>query len=272
MRPARSRPASRRFNGAALKRVRRRTRWHWTLESHRWLQWGRTQKSAETRQNALRLAEIFEASMGPHSKECGDESAVARSPAIVVLQWGRTQKSAETGHHPRHATRTRIHASMGPHSKECGDTPLATRARRPDRAASMGPHSKECGDDPDGHRVDARGARFNGAALKRVRRRGPMMSRRSPRNALQWGRTQKSAETLTASSRTGPCSDRFNGAALKRVRRRAGSSRPRCWWGCFNGAALKRVRRPSIAWVIQSQNEMLQWGRTQKSAETRRLE
>ncbi len=83
--------------------------------------------------------------MGPHSKECGDpETGVTTGTPFALLQWGRTQKSAET-----------------------------------------------------------EVSRMTSAALL----------------SLQWGRTQKSAETMVARSMTGKVGC-FNGAALKRVRRR----------------------------------------------------
>jgi len=64
--------ASLRFNGAALVRVRKfglawpRCAWR------RWLQWGRTRSSAEIRGNHMRRPPLLRASMGPHSFECGN--------------------------------------------------------------------------------------------------------------------------------------------------------------------------------------------------------
>ena len=108
----------------------------------------------------------------------------------------------------------------------------------------MGPLSEESGDYQRNAIGQGERFRFNGAALRRERRR-------------QCGGRRRRA-----------ISHRFNGAALRRERRRND------YWGCrmrsesFNGAALRRERRPFVACVNEEPVRRLQWGRSPKRAET----
>ena len=179
------------FNGAALRRVRRVAVIPPQKRIPKMLQRGRTPKSAE--RSGLRLTDYV--------------------PAL--LQRGRTPKSAERrGGHP--ADGGGSGASTGPHSEECGEH-AHSHNTDPPRAASTGPHSEECGE--------------NWSGTEEI---GPA--------TLQRGRTPKSAESRPAlcRSRSSIC---FNGAALRRVRRAAGSARVFDGMLRFNGAALRRVRR-----------------------------
>ncbi len=89
-------------------------------KSTKWLQWGRTQLSAEITVSLPVLRE--------------------QTP----LQWGRTQLSAEMHGTPDRRYRD-SRASMGPHSTECGNIRYDWWRSVGRVHASMGPHSTECG-------------------------------------------------------------------------------------------------------------------------------
>ena len=156
------------------------------------LQRGRTPESAERSYFLIFNVRLAIASTGPHSGECGEDSAEA------------------------HWRRFRV-ASTGPHSGECGElvvtildaarTLLLQRGRTPESAESRAARAPG-----SGHR------RFNGAALRRVRRGWSGPRHRGPR-------------------------PRFNGAALRRVRRASATRSTSIRSTGFNGAALRRVRR-----------------------------
>ena len=160
----------RRFNGAALLRVRRVARSSCKTCSSERLQRGRTLASAESRPAPRRTAMSRPASTGPHSCECGEqhfghlghridprastgphscecgEPACRKTPRLPTprLQRGRTLASAESS--PRLIDNyCSAVASTGPHSCECGE--IAARSDPHRRAAaSTGPHSCECGE------------------------------------------------------------------------------------------------------------------------------
>jgi len=95
----RSRTRRRRFNGAALVRVRK----------SRGILFRRTYDEL--------------ASMGPHSFECGNGLFTEQAKkAGYRLQWGRTRSSAEIARRAGTGAAHRpLAASMGPHSFECGN-------------------------------------------------------------------------------------------------------------------------------------------------------
>jgi len=213
-----------RFNGAALVRVRKcgpSRSWagsSWTL------QWGRTRSSAEIRPPGGARSPGQDASMGPHSFECGnDSSGFFGLAAADRLQWGRTRSSAEI--------------SRGVVREFSADVLQWGRTRS---SAEMRPANR---------RRAGRAASFNGAALVRVRK--CIRSRRAAAGefALQWGRTRSSAEIssswLMASIKSSLQWGRTRSSAeIVQVRCSVG------WRPCsFNGAALVRVRKSSRGWL-----------------------
>ncbi len=206
------------------------------------LQWGRTHLSAETFLAPPRPIAFQDASMGPHSSECGNRRAQAHKARRPTASMG--PHSSECGNAPRGAG-AGLHAaaSMGPHSSECGnhsqtstaatavttlqwgrthlsaETGISLYCLLQVPVASMGPHSSECG---------------NTSICADVR----------PPALLQWGRTHLSAETspMTRSSR----------------------SSVQLQWGRTHLSAETYLR-----YATCSPQRRLQWGRTHLSAETR---
>ena len=110
----------RRFNGAALLRVRREgLGWGMPLPVLP-LQRGRTLASAESRSTWRQSSAVMAASTGPHSCECGEGGADDDQDGSGCASTG--PHSCECGElaHPLDHLR-RAHASTGPHSCECGE-------------------------------------------------------------------------------------------------------------------------------------------------------
>ncbi len=110
------------------------------------LQWGRSPKRAETLTTGGSMYTYFIASMGPLSEESGDIPRLQPIAAGLRL------------------------ASMGPLSEESGDW-NGSWFRSEVASASMGPLSEESGDPKVGVCASPWRIRFNGAALRRERRR-----------------------------------------------------------------------------------------------------
>ena len=183
------------------------------------------------------------ASMGPLSEESGDIPPGAGAAAHMhLLQWGRSPKRAET---------LKALDSIGP----C-------------RQASMGPLSEESGDDSRTGQSGSALRCFNGAALRRERRRAGFGVLANPVMELQWGRSPKRAETQVTSSAAahvrlasmGPLSEESGDASTLSAGVTA--------WQSFNGAALRRERRQGGWGHSVGGSSLLQWGRSPKRAET----
>src|SRR5579875_2797160 len=84
-----------RFNGAALIRVRNKSRSPCNRPERAALQWGRTHSSAEYARRRGVRRRTSGASMGPHSFECGIDPDEYDRLMTEELQWGRTHSSAE---------------------------------------------------------------------------------------------------------------------------------------------------------------------------------
>ena len=156
-------------------------------------------------------------------------------------------------------------ASTGPHSEECGEPSVqpnaSSRQSRFNGAALRRVRRAQCIGVGGG-----RGAGFNGAALRRVRRgynpRGPTFPRLASTGPHSEECGERGRPRLKLTTRNG-----FNGAALRRVRRDGGTIK-----SSGLTASLQRGRTPKSAERAGSRSmpvprRSLQRGRTPKSAE-----
>ena len=240
------------------------------------LQWGRARGSAESSAEANSYSLPGNASMGPRSRERGENGVQAPPAARAWLQWGRARGSAESAEDRRQWERARRFngAALAGARRAC-------RRRWPKRWWP----------------------RFNGAALAGARREANKQQLwRLVYTVLQWGRARGSAERCRAHLRllpdpgllqwgrargsaesngerqiadvpslasmgprsrergeratirpTHPANLRFNGAALAGARRGPVAGGIDCSrLSGFNGAALAGARRVfDLKWVLK---------------------
>ena len=84
------------FNGAALRRERKRTIIAPDSGTGRWLQWSRSPERAETTHTSCASASDRAASMEPLSGESGNGWTLGTCERIKGLQWSRSPERAET--------------------------------------------------------------------------------------------------------------------------------------------------------------------------------
>jgi hypothetical protein len=188
------RPASSRFNGAAVRRPRR---------------------AAEDDQ----FAALFGlASTGPRSGDRGELSLALRERlAASGLQRGRGPETAERRDTMREAFAAGA-ASTGPRSGDRGESPPAPDPRSA-RRASTGPRSGDRGERRAALMPPRTKRCFNGAAVRRPRRVASWSKSSSPSAKLQRGRGPETAERLFCSKSCAAAGQSFNGAAVRRPRR-----------------------------------------------------
>ena len=92
-----------------------------------------------------------------------------------------------------------IAASMGPLSEESGDLSIACMVASIAADASMGPLSEESGDPCRRAAMGSLVAGFNGAALRRERRRGNQTRRNPPPNRASMGPLSEESGDCSAS-------------------------------------------------------------------------
>ena len=132
------------FNGAAIRRPRRRLQKQTSCPRQLQLQRGRDPKTAETLQKLKALDEAEQASTGPRSEDRGD------------FLGGLSQEYREF-------------ASTGPRSEDRGDAGSITNSHC-GHYASTGPRSEDRGDCHNPTCLSGPSTSFNGAAIRRPRR------------------------------------------------------------------------------------------------------